>query len=61
MYLETQEHADKLLESVRSIQAETIQLVTREKLLADESFSIFLNLSKIITDEITAKSEKVLV
>ena len=60
-YLETQEHADKLLESVRSIQAETIQLVTREKLLADESFSIFLNLSKIITDEITAKSEKVLV
>lgn len=52
-----QEDVNRLLAEVRSIQAETIGLVTREKLLADESFSIFLNLSKIITDEISAKRE----
>jgi len=53
----TPEDAERLLASVRNIQAETIALVTREKLMADESFSIFLNLSKIITDEIIAKKQ----
>ncbi len=40
---------------LHDIQEETIDLVTREKLLADESFLIFLNLSKIINDEIEQK------
>lgn len=34
---------------------ETIDLVTSEKLLADESFVIFLNLSKIVDDDINRK------
>jgi len=41
--------------SLRSIQEETIELVIKEKLLADESFSIFLNLSKITMAEIGLK------
>ncbi|MEM9680137.1 MAG: hypothetical protein AAF901_07410, partial [Bacteroidota bacterium] len=48
------EEADILLEEVKHIQEETVELVVREKLMADESFSIFLNLSKMISDEITA-------
>lgn len=55
-----EEEMDKLLIEVKNIQAETIALVTREKLLADESFSIFLNLSKIITDEITEKRDQLI-
>lgn len=47
-----------LEESLKSIQEETINLVIREKLLADESFSIFLNLSKIVMDEIQMKSRE---
>lgn len=43
---------DALLEEVKAIQEETVGLVVHEKLMADESFSIFLNLSKIITEEI---------
>ena len=41
--------------SLKSIQEETIHLVVREKLMADETFSIFLNLSKIVMDEIRQK------
>ena len=48
------EEADILLEEVKQIQEETVELVVREKLMADESFSIFLNLSKMIADEIIA-------
>ena len=37
---------------LQTTQEETIDLVTREKLLADDSFVIFLNLSKIVSEEI---------
>ncbi|MEM1408512.1 MAG: hypothetical protein AAGG59_17140, partial [Bacteroidota bacterium] len=50
--------ADALLEEVKNIQEETVELVVREKLMADESFSIFLNLSKMISDEITATHQR---
>ncbi|GEM_PF-982100 len=43
-----------LLEKLKALQEETIQLVIKEKLIADESFSIFLNLSKIVTAEVQA-------
>src|SRR5579859_5915561 len=44
-----------LEETIKTIQEETIDLVVHEKLMADESFSIFLNLSKIVMDEIYRK------
>ena len=40
---------------LQGTQEETIDLVTQEKLLADDSFAIFLNLSKIVNDEIEKK------
>ncbi len=40
---------------LQATQEETIDLVTKEKLLADDSFAIFLNLSKIVNDEIDKK------
>ena len=40
---------------LQATQEETIDLVTHEKLLADDSFLIFLNLSKIVNDEIDKK------
>ncbi len=40
---------------LQAAQEETIDLVTHEKLLADDSFLIFLNLSKIVNDEIDKK------
>lgn len=43
---------EQLEQSLINVQEETIQLVVKEKLLADESFSIFLNLSRIVMDEI---------
>jgi len=52
------ENAESLLSlkvELQATQAETIDLVTNEKLLADDSFVIFLNLSKIINDEIDKK------
>ncbi|NOS92227.1 MAG: hypothetical protein HOP30_09920 [Cyclobacteriaceae bacterium] len=49
-----------LEEIIKSIQEETINLVVREKLLADESFSIFLHLSKIILEEIYFKKNELL-
>ena len=42
----------QLEQSLKNLQAQTIQLVVKEKLLADESFSIFLNLSNIVMEEI---------
>lgn len=50
----SQTESEVLLEALKAIQEETIQLVTNEKLIADESFSIFLNLSKIVMDEVLA-------
>lgn len=44
-----------LEQSLKDLQAQTIQLVVKEKLLADESFSIFLNLSNIVMEEIRQK------
>jgi TRAP-type uncharacterized transport system substrate-binding protein len=44
-----------LKNELQVIQEETIDLVTKENLLADDSFVIFLNLSKIINDEIDRK------
>ena len=55
---QTAEHTKILVELKSELQAtqeETIDLVTKEKLLADESFVIFLNLSKIVNDEIDRK------
>lgn len=49
-----------LEEMIKGIQEETINLVVREKLLADESFSIFLHLSKIILEEIYFKKNGLL-
>ena len=40
---------------LQATQEETIDLVTREKLMADDSFVIFLNLSKIVNDAIDKK------
>jgi TRAP transporter TAXI family solute receptor len=48
---------EQLEQSLINVQEETIQLVVREKLMADESFSIFLNLSKIVMDEIRLRKE----
>ncbi len=53
----TAEKIDQLDQELKSIQEETIRLVTSEDLLADESFSIFLNLSRLIRDEITKKKD----
>lgn len=44
-----------LKSELHATQEETIDLVTREKLMADDSFVIFLNLSKIVNDEIDKK------
>lgn len=49
---ESQESLEELKSELQAIQDETIDLVTREKLLADESFIIFLNLSRIVSEEI---------
>ncbi len=48
----------KLITQIKSIQEETIELVVKEKLLADETFTIFLNLSKMVTEEIEQKIDK---
>jgi TRAP-type uncharacterized transport system substrate-binding protein len=45
----------ELKTKLEQIQEETIDLVTREKLMADDSFVIFLNLSKIVSEEIQTK------
>ena len=50
--IKSEYEADSVMEDLKVIQAETIQLVINEKLMADESFSIFLNLSKIVMDEV---------
>lgn len=50
--------AKQMLKEVKMTQEETINLVVEEKLMADESFSIFLNLSKIVMDEVNAKLSK---
>lgn len=42
----------RLEQELVAIQEKTVELVVEEKLLADESFSIFLNLSRIVLDEI---------
>ena len=52
----SQTQLDSLHAALSALQEETINLVVDEKLLADESFSIFLNLSKIIMEEIRQKS-----
>ncbi len=52
--------ANKLIKAIKNIQEETIELVVREKLLADETFSIFLNLSKLVTEEIKEKKSTLL-
>jgi TRAP-type uncharacterized transport system substrate-binding protein len=50
-----QNELETLRNQLRFIQKETVDLVTREKLLADETFLIYLNLSKLVDDEIKAK------
>jgi TRAP-type uncharacterized transport system substrate-binding protein len=55
----TLEEIHALDHELKAIQEETIGLVTSEKLLADESFSIFLELSRFIRDEIHRKGDQV--
>ena len=49
---EKPEDFERLHEALKDVQEETVHLVVEEKLMANESFSIFLNLSRIIDDEI---------
>jgi TRAP-type uncharacterized transport system substrate-binding protein len=56
--IQSAQHADVLVAlraELQAAQEDTIDLVTKEKLLADDSFVIFLNLSKIVSDEIDKK------
>ena len=53
--METAEELNALQKALKQLQEETINLVVREKLMADESFSIFLNLSKIVMEEIQVR------
>lgn len=53
--IEKASSANALVKAIKNIQEETIELVVKEKLLADETFSIFLNLSKLVTEEIKEK------
>lgn len=52
---------DELIEleiKLKDVQDETIHLMVDEKLRADESFIIFINLSKIVMDEVRQKIEQ---
>ena len=57
----SREEADEIAQKIRNIQQETMGLVIGEKLFADESFSIFLDLSRIVAEEVKVKSEGLLV
>ncbi len=57
--METAEELNSLQKALKQLQEETINLVVREKLLADESFSIFLNLSKIVMEEIQSRKQEI--
>lgn len=46
------QNLDELKAQLQAMQEETVDLVTREKLAADESFLIYLNLFKIVDDEL---------
>jgi hypothetical protein len=46
---------EDLKNELRAIHEETIDLVTREKLMANESFVIFLNFSRMVNDDINSK------
>jgi hypothetical protein len=46
--------------SLKKVQEETINLVVKEKLMANESFSIFLNLSKIVMEEIQSRKNEII-
>lgn len=48
----------ELDKSLRVLQEETVELVIKEKLMADESFSIFLNLCTIVTEEMKWKAQQ---
>ncbi len=50
---------EELDRDLKTIQEETFGLVISEKLLADESFSIFLNLSRFIIDEIRKRENQI--
>lgn len=53
--IQVAENAEALLAlkvELQTTQEEAIDLVTNEKLMADDSFAIFLNLSKMVNDEI---------
>jgi TRAP-type uncharacterized transport system substrate-binding protein len=51
-YIHTRKDANALIDRVKDIQEITLQLVIEEKLLANESFSIFLTLTQIVLQEI---------
>lgn len=53
------QNLDELKAQLQAMQEETVDLVTREKLFADESFLIYLNLSKIVEDEIRLRLSKI--
>ena len=49
---------DRLKMQLQAMQEETVDLVAREKLAADESFLIYLNLFKIVDDELRLRISK---
>lgn len=52
---ESTEDLIALKKQLEATQEETIDLVIREKLMADDTFIIFMNLSKIVSEEIDKK------
>ncbi|MEM7550158.1 MAG: TAXI family TRAP transporter solute-binding subunit [Bacteroidota bacterium] len=57
-FIRKKKDAQDLLNRLKDIQEITIRLVIEEKLLANESFSIFLTLSQLIVTEIHEKCSK---
>jgi TRAP-type uncharacterized transport system substrate-binding protein len=53
--LATKHEAAVLLAEIKTIQDDAMRLVMKEKLMADESFTIFLNLSKMVLEEVKEK------
>jgi TRAP-type uncharacterized transport system substrate-binding protein len=53
----SRKEVENLEKKLKAVQQVTIHLVMEEKLMADESFSIFLNLSKIVMEEINKRYE----
>jgi hypothetical protein len=55
----SKKQGEEVLSQIRELQERTMQLVIEEKLLANESFTIFLNLSNILSEEVKEKINNV--